>query len=263
MENKPIEFAVIGAGRFGIFWGRHLSKYHPVYFYDRDISRKNLIKQFGAWASLEECLCKPFIFLTIPIRRIEGFIKEYAADIRPGSVLIDCASVKMIVIDWFQQHLPEQIYFAASHPLFGPDSARNGLTDHTIALIPGRVPFRHYSVLVDLFAEKMQLRVLNITAEEHDRLMAYNLTLIHHLGRTFHDMQISQLALKMASLSKLNHIARVTMNDSEELFYDFHYFNPFAKEVEEKFICSFNKISEKIQSCFEKPAKQAKIRQIG
>lgn len=252
MENKPIEFAVIGAGRFGAFWGRHLSRYYPVCFYDSDPTRKQAVSSYGNWVSLEECLQKPFIFLTIPIRRIEEFIRTHAADFKPGTVLIDCASVKMVVIDWFRQHLPEEVCFAASHPHFGPDSAKNGLADHTIALIPGRIPFRHYATLVDLFAEKMQLRVLNISAEEHDRLMAYNLTLIHHLGRTFHDMQISQLALKMASLSKLNHIARVTMNDSEELFYDFHYFNPFAKEVEEKFVNSFNKISDKIQTYFEK-----------
>lgn len=251
MENNTIEFAIIGAGRFGAFWGRHLSQFYPVYFYDIDASRESLIEPFGNRASLEACLEKPFIFLTIPIRRIEGFLKGHAVDFKPGTVLIDCASVKMIVINWFQQHLPEHIYFAASHPLFGPDSARNGLEDHTIALIPGRIPFRYYTMLVDLFAEKMHLRVLNISAEEHDRLMAYNLTLIHHLGRTFDDMQISQLALKMASLSKLNHIARVTMNDSEELFYDFHYFNSFAREVEEQFISSFNKISEKIQRYFE------------
>jgi prephenate dehydrogenase len=255
MGNKTIEFAIIGAGRFGAFWGRHLSQYYPVYFYDNDATRKSVVEPYGAWSSLEECLEKPFIFLSIPIRRIEGFLKEHTGNFKPGTVLIDCASVKMVVIDWFQQHLPGEIYFTASHPLFGPDSAKNGLSEHTITLIPGRIPFRHYTTLVDLFAERMRLRVLNITAEEHDRLMAYNLTLIHHLGRTFQDMQISQLALKMASLSKLNHIARVTMNDSEELFYDFHYFNPFAKRVEEKFIRSFNNISDKIQSYFENPTK--------
>jgi len=249
--NKDIEIAVIGAGRFGRFWGKHLSRFYPVSFYDTDISCQPLVEPFGNWAPLHECLNKDFIFLTIPIRGIENFLKEYSSHFAPGTVLLDCASVKMVVMDWFQQHLPENIHFAATHPLFGPDSARNGLEGHTITLIPGKIPFGLYSSLVDLFSERMRLRMLNISAEGHDRLMAYNLSLIHHLGRTFHDMHISQISLKMASLSKLNHIARVTMNDSEELFYDFYHFNPFAKEVEENFLRSFRKISDNIGAYFK------------
>lgn len=240
IENKDIEIAIIGAGRFGCFWGAHLSRFYPVSFYDTDTSRKPFIEPFGKWMSLQKCLSKDYIFLTIPIRSIENFLKEYAPYFTPGTVLLDCASVKMVVMDWFQRNLPKEIHYAATHPLFGPDSARNGLEDHTITLIPGRIPFQHYSFLVDLFAERMRLRVLTLSAEEHDRLMAYNLSLIHHLGRTFHDMHISQISLKMASLSKLNHIARVTMNDSEELFYDFYHFNPFAKEAEKKFSKKFS-----------------------
>ena len=255
MEDRQIEFSIIGAGRFGCFWGQHLSRFFPVSFYDSDESRKHVVEPYGSWAPLKECLNKDFIFLTIPIRKVEGFLREHIGDFKPGSVLLDCASVKMVVLEWFQKLLPENIYFAATHPLFGPDSARNGLEGHTIALIPGRIPFSQYHFLVNLFSEGMKLRALNISAEEHDRLMAYNLSLIHHLGRTFDDMHISQVSLKMASLDKLNHIARVTMKDSEELFYDFYHFNPFAREVEENFLSSFQKVSRNIQTYFEERKK--------
>lgn len=251
MDDKKIDFSIIGTGRFGCFWGQHLSRFFPVSFYDTDESRKPLVESYGTWAPLKECLDKNFIFLTIPIRKIENFLRDHAGDFKPGSVILDCASVKMAILEWFQKYLPENIYFTATHPLFGPDSARNGLEGHTITVIPGRIPFHQYNFLVNLFCNSMKLRALNISAEEHDRLMAYNLSLIHHLGRTFHDMNISQVSLKMASLSKLNHIARVTMNDSEELFYDFCHFNPFAREVEENFLSSFRKISANIEAYFE------------
>ena len=39
----------------------------------------------------------------------------------------------------------------------------------------------------------------------------------------------------MDSLSKLNSISKVVMNDSEELFTDFYTFNRFSKEVTNKF----------------------------
>ena len=146
---------------------------------------------------------------------------------------------------WIDGELPQSIYYVASHPLFGPDSARRGLKDHIITLIPGRVPYNKYIFLVQLLSEKLELRVENMPAAEHDRLMAYNLSLIHHLGRTFHGMNISRIPLMMDSLGKLNSITKVVMNDSEELFYDFYRFNRFSQEIENEFREEFDRIIKK------------------
>lgn len=246
-HEKPIEFSIVGSGRFGTFWGTHLSRFYQTSFYDINPDAQEKIAPHGAWASLEESLSKDFIFLTIPIRRLAGFLKENGSLFRPGSVVIDCASVKMAVVDWFEQYLPDNVFYAASHPLFGPDSARHGLAGQSITLQPIRIPFQRYQVLVDLFSEKMELQVLNMPAHEHDRLMAWNLSLIHHLGRTFHAMQISKTPLMMYNLSHMNRIARIAANDTEELFQDFYLFNPYAEMIRDRFLKSFNRISKDFQ----------------
>ena len=241
-QNKATEIAVIGAGRFGSFWAQHISQHYPVYVYDRDQDRQAAVREFSHWTELPVCLQKSYIFLTIPIRQILPFIKENRVNFSPGSVLIDCASIKEPVMEWIESELPPDIFYVASHPLFGPDSARGGLKDHIITLIPGRVPYNRYAFLVELLSQKLGLRIENMSAAEHDRLMAYNLSLIHHLGRTFHGMNISRIPLMMDSLGKLNSIARVVMNDSDELFYDFYRLNRFSQEVENQFREQFNKI---------------------
>ncbi len=243
-KSQPT-FSVIGTGRFGSFWGKHLSKFVPVQFYDADISRKPDVVKTGKWASLDKCLQTDVIFLTIPIREIAGFLKENANQIRPGATVIDCASVKIAVEEWFRDHLPENVHYVASHPLFGPDSGSKGIAGQKITLCPGRIPFRNYRYLVDLFY-KMQLQVISMSPEEHDKLMAYNLSLIHHLGRTFHYMQIDKLSLVMANLDKMNWISRVASNDSMELFQDFYRYNPFAEVVRDNFLSNFHKISSMI-----------------
>lgn len=252
MVNTPvknnIEFAVIGAGRFGTFWGKHLSKITQTFFFDADPEKEKVVERFATWSTLEECLKKKYIFLTIPIGKLEEFIKKNRDNFQEESVLIDCASVKAPVMDWFEAYLPEKIYYVASHPLFGPDSARNRLSDHLMVLIPGQVPFGEYRYLVQLLTNDFGLQVYNMTAEEHDELMAYNLNLVHHLGRALHDLGISRLPLMMSGLQKLDDIVTVVMNDTQELFYDFNKYNPNSSEILKKWEKSFAKVSRSIQS---------------
>lgn len=245
MKQKTPTFAIIGCGRFGSFWGKHLSNHVPVTFFDMEESRKDAILPFGNWAPLTECLKKDVVFLTIPIRHIGDFLKTHASEFAQGTTVIDCASVKIAVVEWFRDYLPENVNYVASHPLFGPDSGAGGISGQKITISPGRIPFRNYQFLVNLF-EKMGLLVISMTPEEHDKLMAHNLSLIHHLGRTFHFMQIDKLSLVMANLDKMNWISRVASNDSLELFQDFYRYNPYAEVVRDNFLANFHKISSKI-----------------
>ncbi len=245
MTNKSTEIAIIGLGRFGYFWGKHLSENFNVYGFDTDDSKKDNLASSIMWCDLNECLKKEIIFLTIPIRKIEDFLIKYGKNIRDYSIIIDCASVKLCVVDWLAKYLSPKIFFASCHPLFGPDSARTGLEGQKISLMPGRIPYEKYQKLVNIL-KKLELNIMNITADEHDRLMAYNLSFIHHLGRTFFEMEIFKVPLMMAGLQKLNSISEVVINDSDELFQDFYNYNKYADIVKNNFIESFEKIDARI-----------------
>jgi prephenate dehydrogenase len=246
MRSDHVEFSVIGTGRFGYFWCRHLSKYYPTIAYDIDPQCKKKVERCAKWTSLDECLTKKYIFLTIPIHRIKDFLIQHHDKIKKGSTLIDCASVKVPVLEWFRDHLPEDVYYVATHPLFGPDSARNKLRENIIMVMPGKVPLHNYQFLVRFFSESLGLQVYNLTAEEHDELMAFNLNLVHFLGRALNDLGITKIPLMMSSLSKLNDIVRVVMNDTDELFLDFYKYNPYATQVKEQWLKSFKKINDSI-----------------
>jgi prephenate dehydrogenase len=242
----PETIGIIGAGRFGMFWGEALSKFYPVRFYDPDDTRRQKMPAEGEWVDLETCMQQSFIFLTIPISEIAEFLRSHAAKIRPGSIILDCASVKIRVADWFSRYVPEDVYYALSHPLFGPDSAKSGLKDHRITLMPGKIPFERYQKLVKIFSGQLHLQVINLNPEEHDRLMAYNLSLIHLLGRTCHGMELQRVSLMMDSLKKLTGISRVVMNDSTQLFRDFFRFNPYSLEVCRNFRDQFSMTLEQL-----------------
>jgi len=246
IKSEPIEFSVVGTGRFGHFWCRHLSKEHPTYAFDVNPDCRKKVERFAIWDSLENCLTKKYIFLTIPIHSLEDFLRDNKKRFKKGTVLIDCASVKVPVLGWFEDHLPDDVYYIASHPLFGPDSARNKLRDNVIMVMPGKVPLSDYQTLIHFFMENLGLHIYNLSADEHDELMAYNLNLVHFLGRALSDLGITKLPIMMSSLTKLNDIVKVVMNDTTELFLDFYKYNPYSGKVKDQWLKSFKKINDQI-----------------
>jgi prephenate dehydrogenase len=245
-KSDPIEFAVIGTGRFGLFWCRHLSKYHPTYAFDVNPECQKKVEKFANWDSLESCLSKKYVFLTIPIHSLKEFLIANKMSFKKGTVLIDCASVKVPVLGWFEDHLPEDVYYIATHPLFGPDSAKNKLRDNVIMVMPGKVPLNEYQTIVRFFMENLGLDIYNLSADEHDELMVYNLNLVHFLGRALNDLGITKVPVMMSSLTKLNDIVKVVMNDTTELFLDFYKYNPYSGKVKEQWLNSFKKINDQI-----------------
>ncbi len=230
------KIAFIGAGRFGRFFGSRISNHYPVRFYDNQSKEGLTLNEF--WEALES----EYIFITIPISAIENFLKEHANEFKPGTVIVDCASVKMKPVEWYKKYLPDNVEYIFTHPLFGPDSGRNGLAGHKITVQPGKIGYANYNFIIDLFKNKLGLNTLYYSAEDHDRFMAYNLTFIHQLGRTLADMGIHKVELKMNGLTYLDQISTVVMNDSDRLFRDFYTYNPYSKEILDNFMQSFDKV---------------------
>ncbi len=240
MSGKK-SLAVIGFGRFGSFWAKQLSAFFDVRIYDADKSRLNAGIDFQKNTSLEEALASDYVYLTIPIRKIENFLKENLNLIGKNTVLIDAASIKKPVVGWFEKYLKGVCEFMFTHPLFGPDSGAEGLSGLSIAVQPGEISYSRYKYVIDIF-EQMKLNILALPYEEHDYLMVYNLNLIHLLGRTLDGMGISKIPLKMNALTYLNGMSKYVVNDSKTLFEDFFRFNPYAEKIKKDFVENLNKI---------------------
>jgi prephenate dehydrogenase len=241
VDQNNISIAVIGYGRFGKLLSTHISTWYPVRVFSAS-GRKPVSSNIHL-VDLKTALTSDYIFLTIPIHSFQEWMKKYAGMIPETSTLIDCASVKLKVIEWILPYVKQHgFHFIATHPLFGPDSASDGLKNHTIVVIPQKIPYRNLYFLRELFEKKLGLQVLTMSAEEHDQMMAYNLSLVHLIGRTLDAMNIHNLPLKMPNLDGLLHIATIAANDSFDLFIDMNKWNPYAKEVRDNFLKALEEI---------------------
>ncbi len=240
MPNKKT-LAIIGFGRFGSFWAKQLLPLFDLKIYDADLSKREKNNYEFNFVSLQEALNSDYIYLTIPIRAIENFLISNVKLIPKDAVIVDAASIKTPVVNIFKRLLDSHCQYMFTHPLFGPDSGANGLDGLSIAVLPGNIDYQRYNYLISVF-DKLNLNILPLSADEHDYLMAYNLNLIHLLGRTLAEMGIEKIPLKMNALTYLNGMSKYVVNDSKVLFEDFFYFNPYAKKIKTELLENLKKI---------------------
>ena len=221
---------ILGLGRFGKFWATVLSHSHTVYGFNRSIPAEPNC----TLVSLEE-LCKlPVIFICVPMRTVPEMLKKIAPLLAPDTLVVDTCSVKMEPVRWMKEFLPESVNILATHPMFGPESAKEGLTGLPLMMHPVRMPQNQYDEWSHFF-RSLGIMVVEMTPEEHDRQAALSQALTHMIGRTLNTMGIEETPIGTLWYRKLLAIAKQVEKDSPELFDDMQNLNPYALEMRKDF----------------------------
>jgi prephenate dehydrogenase len=76
----------------------------------------------------------------------------------------------------------------------------------------------------------LELKVLELTADEHDRLIAETLFLTHLVGQTISKGSFERTSIDTVSFGFLMDAVESVAHD-EALFRDVYRFNPYCKEV--------------------------------
>lgn len=218
---------IIGMGRFGTLLAEIIKKHFP----EADLVEK-----------VEEA---DVVFPCVPIRAFEGVIKEIAPKLKKGALVIDVCSVKVHPVKIMKKHLPKHIQIIASHPLFGPDSAKNGLKDLKIMLWNISAKKSTFNNIKSQ-CQKLKLEVIEITPEEHDKLMAFSQAYTFFVGKIGRELNLRPTSLDTEGFRQTLKIQQYVVNDSEELFVDMQKFNPFTKSMRKKFISTAIKLDNKI-----------------
>jgi len=230
-------FGIIGFGRFGQLAAKHLRGHFTVTVHDAaDVSEAAAAigVETGALADVAEC---DVVMLAVPVQAMAATITAIAPLVRPGALVLDVASVKMLPARWMLEALPESVDIVATHPLFGPQSARNGLEGQPLVVCAVRGE-RHHKVAE--FGRSLGLSVSLTTAEEHDREMAYVQALTHLIGRALVNIRIPDEELKTNSYQHLLELCGLIRDDTKELFFAIQNLNPYAEEITRQFIAEAN-----------------------
>lgn len=177
--------------------------------------------------SLEEA---DIVFPCVPISSFEEVIKKIAPRLKKGSLIMDVCSVKMFPVQVMLKNLPNHIKIMASHPLFGPDSANEGLINLQMVIWPIRVSDKKFRQTTKLF-KNMGIRIIEMSPEEHDKISAFTQVYAHLIGRIGQDVGIKPSIIDTKGFQRLFSVQEMVTNDTRQLFIDMNRFNPFAKQM--------------------------------
>lgn len=243
VESKQ-KVGLIGFGRFGALLANLLSKdYQPVISDERDLSKQ--VESAGfPWADLATVMEQDTVFLAVPISRMEHLLKDISTLSRPGQVLIDVASVKTRIRDWMVQELPSSVKILNTHPMFGPDSYKKD-RDLRMVVCPTRIDPENEKIWRRIF-ESWGCRLIDLEVEQHDRLAARSQGITHFVGRVMKGMNIQPTAVDTHGFRQVHHVVEETCQDTEELFHDLQFYNPYTAEMLTDFSRSVHAVKARV-----------------
>ncbi len=237
--------SVIGFGRFGQLLASILSEELPVMVYDVRENHREAEDIGVKCVTLKEACQASSVFLCVPISELESLLRQARPYWMPGTLVMDTCSVKVYPAEVMRRELPETVEMLATHPLFGPDSAKDGLSELRVVFCPLRISQPRLEFW-RAFWQRRGLRVIENTPDEHDRQAAYSQGITHLLGRVLGQLNLSQAEVSTKGFEAILGVIEQTNHDTWELFHDLQYYNPYTRQMRDDLVRAFNSIVAKL-----------------
>lgn len=213
--------SIVGSGRFGQVLFRLLKDDFTVTMHTRSSAISDIYKS-------------EVIFFAVPIDAFERVIKSHKRFFRPEHVLIDVLSVKLHPKKVFEKYLKgTNVQAILTHPMFGPDSSKEGFDGLPIVMDQFKASDMTFAFWKSYFSNK-GLQVIEMLADEHDKIAADSQGLTHFIGRLLQAYGIKPTIIDTLGSKKLLEILDQTCNDTWQLFINLQQFNPYTKRMRTK-----------------------------
>ncbi len=232
---------IIGYGRFGKVLADLLSKKYKVLVIDNKQDHDDGIE----FSSLDDILQCFLVFLAVPIRSFEGIVQEISQYTLYNTTIVDVCSVKTYPAKIMEKYLPNHVGIIASHPHFGPDSY-SPFRELKTTMCPVRDTYKRYNELKEFF-ESQSIRIIKMTADEHDKMAASSQGITHFIGRVLNEAGVCSTEINTLGFNELLGVIEQTCNDSWDLFKDLQKFNPYTNEMIDKLVATIEKIHQQIK----------------
>lgn len=220
-----MKVGVYGLGRFGAFWAHLLAKKVEVVGYNR--TKRDFSIEGVTVVDFETFCESDVIFLCVSISSLQETLHSIRDHIRKDTIVVDTCSVKVYPSQLMIDILNPQQPLIATHPMFGPDSAKSGLKGLPLVFHPLRCSTSESEYWTSLFKE-MDLDVIEMSPKEHDKQAAYSQGVTHFVGRVLDELHLTPTRLATVGYKNLMSIVEQTCNDNVQLFYDLQRYNPYA-----------------------------------
>jgi len=178
------------------------------------------------------------ILLSVPIDNLEDVVEQLSPYIRPGQVIIDITSIKVLPVEIMHKHIKAGLTLGV-HPVFGPGA--KDITNQNFVLTPTNEGERVLAQKIGRYLEAKGARATLMTPQEHDEMMAVILGLSHFIALVSADTLLSFDKLKqMEAIGGITYKVLVTLiksviSEDPELYAALQMSLPNMAEIETLF----------------------------
>ncbi|KAK6929523.1 Prephenate dehydrogenase, nucleotide-binding domain [Dillenia turbinata] len=241
MSSPPrtLKIGLVGFGNFAQFLAKTMLKQGHTLTATSRTDYSNLCLQLGISffrnpGSFLESNNDVIVFCT-SILSLSDVIKAMPLHIlKKPTLFVDVLSVKQHPRDLLLQELPEDSDVLCTHPMFGPESGKNGWKD--LAFVFDRVRIRNEAIcssFLQVFAGEylsQGCRMVEMSCEEHDKLAAQSQFLTHTIGRILAETRTESTSINTRGFETLLHLKENTVKDSFDLYKGLFMHNKFAAQ---------------------------------
>ena len=166
---------VMGAGKMGSFFLDLLSFEHETAVFEKDPKRLRFTYNTLRFTSLEEIKdFKPELVINaVTLKYTISAFKEIIPYLPKDCIISDIASVKTDLKDFYES---SGMHYVSTHPMFGPTFANLNQLHEENAIIINEGDFIGRLFFKDLY-QKLGLNIYEYSFEEHDKTVAYSLSI--------------------------------------------------------------------------------------
>jgi len=217
---------VMGAGKMGSFFLDLLSFDHETAVYERDPKRMRFTYNTQRFTSMEEIEeFKPELVINaVTVKYTIPAFEEVLPYVPEDCILSDISSVKTGLKDWYEKCGHR---YVSTHPMFGPTFANLHQLSEENAIIISEGDYMGRIFFKDLYS-RLGLHIYEYTFEEHDKTVAYSLSIPFVSTFVFSAVMKHQDA-PGTTFKRHMKIARGVLNEDDYLLQEI-LFNPYTHD---------------------------------
>lgn len=254
-EEVPLKIAIAGFGNFGKFMAQGLKRQGHLVMATSRSDYTDYCKQHGIhfFRSMDAmCEEKPDIVLICSsILSTENIVRTIPFHkLKPDTIFADVLSVKQFPKNLFLDVLPPEFGVVCTHPMFGPESGKEGWAElpfvyDRVRVIGDSLQALNCERFLSIF-EHEGCRMVEMSCEEHDRHAAGSQFITHTIGRILSQLNLESTPINTKGYETLLKLTENTVSDSFDLYYGLFMYNVNATEQIDNLDRAFEKVKQKL-----------------
>lgn len=221
-----MKILVLGAGKMGSFFLDLLSFDHEVAVYERDAMRMRFTYNCQRFTTLEEIeTFEPELVINcVTLKYTISAFEQVMPHIPDNSIISDISSVKTGLKEFYEKSGHR---YVSTHPMFGPTFANLNQLSEENAIIISEGDYMGRCFFKDVYS-RLGLNIYEYSFEEHDRTVAYSLSIPFVSTFTFAAVMKPQDA-PGTTFKRHMKIAHGVMSEDDYLLQEI-LFNPYTHD---------------------------------